>query len=94
MDGSNDVTTNPFNSVLEVAASGTEGVGWAIPEQWAHQIIDRFGLELVQGRGDMTGEKHAMFEFNGVELRLKYEFPQHWKVYRGAWKTDPHWTGD
>lgn len=79
---------------LDIAARGFEGIGLSIPESWANQLVEQFGLSLECRNGDMSGEKSALFQYNGQTLRLKLSFPHRWQVFRGDWKPDPRWTGD
>lgn len=82
--------------VLDVASGGLEGIGWAVPNEWAEDLIDDFKLELKSRglHGDITGEKSALFTYKGETLRLKQDWMRRFKLFKGDWKPDPHWTGD
>jgi len=83
-----------LDSCLDIAVSSTEGMGWSISRDWADELVSRFGLELECRNGDMSGEVSALFLYKGETLRLKLSFPNHWRIFRGDWKPDPHWAGD
>jgi len=83
-----------YANALEIVSKFNEGFCLAISDDWAQEIIKDFGLELKCGTGDMTGEKHALFEYKGIIIRLKKTWMRTYKLFRGEWKSDPHWTGD
>jgi len=85
---------NGLEHILRIASSSCPALGWTLPTTFALELIDRFDLEPKQRRGDMTGERSALFDFEGETLRLKLCFPSRWKIFRGDWKPDPRWTGD
>ena len=88
--------TDLVENILNVASRGTEGIPLTINSNVAQDIIDKFNLKLEQrfGKGDLTGEKSALFEWNNTTIRLTNEFPNKWRVYKGDWKRDPRWAGD
>lgn len=81
---------------MDLAAKASEGIPWCIGKEWGKQIIQEHQLEkkMACGPGDMTGETHALFEHNGVVLRLKRDWMGNYILFRGHWHPDPHWTGD
>lgn len=84
----------PVESALDIVSKASEGVGFSIVKDWANDLIARYELEMTQGPGDMSGESSALFDYNGVQLRLKRTWMKQYLVYKGPWKPDPHWTGD
>lgn len=89
-----DIEGTGLEAALNVCSRGFVGIGWRIPQEWVDKLIAIFDLNFQTGHGDMSGEKHALFTYNDITIRLKYEFPQHWCLYKDEWKPDPHWTGD
>lgn len=79
---------------LDLAAKAHPGIGFSIPKEWVDDLVKQKGLTLECRRGDMTGEKSALFDYNGETLRVKLSFPNRWQVFHGDWEPDPHWTGD
>ena len=80
-------------STVSVVSGFHEGVGLTIDETMAYTIIERFNLTVGRREYDTMGEKSALFEFDGIELRLQYEFLQRWRLYRGERQKDRNWTG-
>jgi len=79
---------------LKVVSGAYRGMPFSISSEMAEEIIREFGLKLECRNGDMSGEKSALFEWEGVTLRIKQTWTRHWELYKGDWKPDPHWTGD
>ncbi len=79
---------------LDLTAKAIEGIGFSIISEWAEALIQEHKLVLVCGDGDMTGESHAIFEHNGEKIRLKRDWTGGYRLFHGAWKPDPHYTGD
>lgn len=81
-------------SAIKVAASGCEGVGFTISKEMAEDLIEQMGLVMADGPGCMSGETMCPFAYNDVTLRLVRDWMGRYKLYKGLWKRDPHWTGD
>lgn len=79
---------------LDIAARASKGIGFTIPNVWVLDLVEQKSLTLECRRGDMSGEKSALFEHKGETLRLKLSFPGRWQVFHGDWEPDPHWAGD
>jgi hypothetical protein len=79
---------------LDLAAQSPEGVPWAIPYDWARELITNRHLKLTSHNGDISGEASAFFEHDGETLRLKRDWKGHYSLFHGRWRPDPHWTGD
>ncbi len=81
---------------LDLAAKASEGIPWHLVTGWGEQIIREHQLEkkMVCGSGDMSGESHALLEHNGVVLRIKRDWMGHYILFRGEWRSDPHFAGD
>ena len=86
--------TDGMKAVLEFTRNAAPMIGWTISPDWAQAFVEHFELEFDLKAGGVTGEKHALFEYEGSALRLQLEFPNRWKLYHGPWKRDPAWTGD
>lgn len=88
-----------YTRTLEIVAKVPEGMGWAISEEDGMRILKDFALTLTtdmeRAGGPMTsGNKGAKFEYRGMIFRVEREWTGKWKLYKGIWKPDPHWTGD
>lgn len=83
-----------LDCALDLVAKSYPGIPWHIPEDWANQLIEKHGLRLESGHGDISGEAHALFTHNGETIRLKRTWLKQFELYHGEWKPDPHWTGD
>jgi len=81
-------------SVLTVVRGAYEGIPFTIGNDVAEHIIKEHKLTLECRHCDMSGEKSALFEYEGKTLRLERTWTGRWEIYLGDWKPDPHWTGD
>lgn len=79
---------------MDIAAHGFAGIGFSILKEWAEKLIEERHLVMECGRGDMSGEAHALFQHNGETLRLKRDWMGHYQLFHGDWEPDPHWRGD
>lgn len=79
---------------LDFAKTSFPGIPWHVPFGWADQLIVEHELVLTNGAGDMTGEAHAVFDYEGTKLRLGRTYQDRYELYHGEWQHDPHWAGD
>ncbi len=89
-----DMGKTGLECCLDLSARCSEGIGFSIPKEWVDDLVKQKGLTLECRGGDMSGEKSSLFDHKGETLRVKLSFPNRWKIFRGDWKPDPHWTGD
>ena len=83
-----------LTSALNIASSSPKGLAWPISEEWAKRLILNNHLELTQRHYNITGEKSALFLYNGETIRLEKTWRGMYNLYHGDWEPNPHWTGD
>lgn len=94
-----EVEESTIDIVLLMTVRGPEGMPHSLTDDIANEIIKKFKLTLTDdwdkaGGGIISGEIGATFRYEGEILRLKKTWMRRWKLYRGKWKSDPHWRGD
>jgi len=86
--------SKPYLTALNLVKKAPKGIPFSISHDWAEQLQTDFNLTLKQRNSDMTGEKSALFEYDGEMIRIEKDWMGHYNLYRGEWESDPHWTGD
>ncbi len=90
----NPIIKRGVTLALDLAKHWFPGIPLSIVADHADELIKEYKLEMKCGAGDITGESHAIFQYDGETLRLKRTWMGRYELYHGEWEHDPHWTGD
>ena len=71
-----------------------KGIGFALPEKMAFDLMDDFGLFLKRQRNDLVGEKSALFKHDGKIYRIQavsMGAATKYKLYLKDWMQEERW---